>query len=190
MPAIVTSSSSAIPWSTVFANDRPVEVEIGPGRGEVLLASAAAAPAINYFAIERRAGAAAALARRVAAHALGNVRVLAGDARFVIAHLVPDASITAYHIYFPEPWPKTRHRRRRLVTADMALHLARTLVPGGVLHLATDLPDLLEAFAKPLVGAGFVRLPGATTSESRPITTYERRYAHGGTHAACFVRRP
>src|SRR5437879_4289122 len=111
-----------VPWSQVFGNDRPVEVEIGPGRGELLLAYAAAAPSSNFFAIERAARAAAAIMEKVAARRLANLRVVAGDARCIIARLVPDASVAAHHVYFPDPWPKPRHRVRRLTAPRVIGH--------------------------------------------------------------------
>jgi tRNA (guanine-N7-)-methyltransferase len=176
-----------VPWEAVFGDARPVEVEIGPGRGDVLYAAAAAAPERNFFAIEHLLRAAESLQRGAVRRGLGNVRVLGADARCVIARLVPDASVSAYHIYFPDPWPKRRHHRRRLVSPDFAPHLRRTLVPGGTLTLATDLPDLLKAYARALTGAGFLRLAGGPPP-ARPTTHFERRYATGGTHHARFVR--
>src|SRR5437763_9414175 len=100
-------------WREVFGDDRPVEVEIGPGRGEMLLAFAAARPGTNFFAIERLPGAADAIMARAVGRRLANVRVVVADARCVIGRLVAEASVTAYHLYFPDPWPKTRHRGRR-----------------------------------------------------------------------------
>src|SRR5262249_10334397 len=138
---IFAADRIAVPWCGVFGDDRPVEVEIGPGRGEMLLAAAAAAPERNFFGIERTLGAAARIARAARDLGLENVRVIGADARCVIARLVPERSVTAYHVFFPDPWPKTRHRRRRLVSVAFAADVARTLVPGGALHLASDLPQ-------------------------------------------------
>ena len=177
-----------VPWSQVFGNDRPVEVEIGPGRGELLLAYAAAAPSSNFFAVERAARTAAAIMEKVAARRLANVRVVAGDARCIIARLVPDASVAAYHVYFPDPWPKTRHRARRLTDPSFAGEVARTLAPGGVLHLASDLHHLVDDFAAVLAAAGLVPEAGAVPS-LRPTTAFERKYAQAGTHYARW-RRP
>ena len=177
-----------VPWRSVFGNERRVEVEIGPGRGEVLLASAATRRDVNFFAIERHPAVAEVLSARVARAALHNVRTIAADARLVIAHLVPDESVTAYHIYFPDPWPKTRHRRRRLVTDDAAHHFVRTLVPGGAVHLASDLEPLLEAFVEPLMRSGLVRLVGAAPASPRPVTCFERRYGRSGTHYTRLIR--
>ncbi len=161
----MSMSEARVPWSQVFGNDRPVEVEIGPGRGELLLAYAAAAPSSNFFAIERAARAAAAIMEKVAARRLANLRV-----------------------YFPDPWPKTRHRARRLTDPSFAGEVARTLAPGGVLHLASDLRHLVDDFAAVLAAAGLVPEAGAVPP-LRPTTAFERKYAQAGTHYARW-RRP
>jgi tRNA (guanine-N7-)-methyltransferase len=178
-----------VPWSAVFADDRPVEVEIGPGRGDTLLAFAAARPGTNFFAIERAARAAEAIAARATEHGLGNVRVVAGDARCIVERFVPDASVAAYHLYFPDPWPKTRHRDRRLATASFAHALARTLVPGGVVHVASDLRGVVDELVARLVSSGLAPVPDTAQPPGRPITKFERKYATGGTHYASLVRQ-
>lgn len=171
-----------VAWEAVFGNDRPVEVEIGPGRGDVLLAFARAAPLRNFFGVERTLGAAGAIAARAAAGRLENVRVVAGDARCIVAHLVPDASVAAYHLYFPDPWPKTRHRKRRLASDEFVRALVRTLAPGGRVDVASDIRALVEAFAARLAAAGLVHTPDASRPAARPVTVFERRYAGAGTH--------
>ncbi len=180
------TGETRVPWAAVFGNEHPVEFEIGPGRGDVLLAFAAAAPGTNFFAIERASGDAAAIMGKAAARGVRNVRVVAGDARCVVAHLVADASVAVYHLYFPDPWPKTRHRARRLADPHFAAELVRTLVRGGVVHLASDLRPLIDDLTAVLVGAGLVREAGPPPG--RPITAYERKYGRGGTHWACLVR--
>jgi len=178
-----------VPWSAVFGDDRPVEVEIGPGRGDTLLAFAAARPATNFFAIERAARAAEEIAARATGHNLANVRVVAGDARCIVERFVADASVAAYHLYFPDPWPKTRHRDRRLATAPFARALARTLVPGGTVHVASDLRDVVDQLVTRLVSSGLAPVPDAAPPPGRPITKFERKYATGGTHYARLVRQ-
>ena len=163
-------------------------MEIGPGRGELLLALAAAAPGSNFFAVERVAAAADAIMVRAAARGLANVRVVAGDARCLVARLVPDASVSAYHVYFPDPWPKTGHRHRRLATAAFARDVARTLVPGGAVHVASDLRTVVERFVEVLATAGLRVVPDASPPAARPTTAYERKYAGDGTHYARLVR--
>ena len=186
-PGAAPAPDLRVAWSAVFGNDRRVEVEIGPGRGEVLLALAAAAPSTNFFAIERAAAASEAIMARAGTRGLANVRVVAGDARCLVGRLVPDASVAVYHVYFPDPWPKTRHRDRRLATVPFARDLARTLAPGGELHVASDLRPLVDRLAAVLADAGLAVVPGAT-SPRRPTTSFERRYARAGTHYIRLVR--
>ena len=174
-------------WRHVFGDDAPVEVEIGPGRGDVLVAFAAAAPERRFFGIERTAGMAEAIERRAAARGLRNLRAVGGDARCIVARVVPDASVAAYHVYFPDPWPKTRHRERRLFDDGFGRHLWRTLVPGGRLHVATDLPALFAAMEAALATSGLHRRPGVPPRE-RPRTRFETGYAAAGTHAGVWVR--
>jgi tRNA (guanine-N7-)-methyltransferase len=175
-----------VPWRLVFGDEKPVEVEIGPGLGEVLLAFAARAPGVNFFGIERGPGMADAIQARAAVRHLRNVRVVGGDARCILATCTPDASVAAFHIYFPDPWPKTRHRHRRLASETFAATLARTLAPGGAVHVATDLPAVLDGFAYHLGRAGLRRTEGVP--RARPATAFERRYAGGGTHYTRFDR--
>jgi tRNA (guanine-N7-)-methyltransferase len=174
-------------WSTIFGNTHPVEVEIGPGRGDVALAFATAHPDRNFFAIEHASGMADALAVAAAERRLGNLRAIAGDARCILATLVPPASVAVVHVYFPDPWPKTRHRHRRLFdTSDAARAVARVLEPGGRVHVASDLSWLFRRMVERLTGAGLQ--PDATAGPARPVSKFERKYAAAGTWAATFVR--
>jgi len=163
------------PWRSIFGNDRPVEVEIGPGTGTFFLHAARRSPHVNLFGIERSNSRAAALARAVADQGLPNARILCADAACVIEHLVPAASVRAYHLYFPDPWWKRRHHRRRLLTDALAAALARTLLPGGRLHIATDVPGVFERAMRTLdTVPAFVRV--ANVPSPRTIATvFERK---------------
>lgn len=186
-PPTAAATLTPVPWRAIFGDDRPVEFEIGPGRGEILLAWARARPHVNFFAVEHASGMATELAARAEACGLTNVRIIGGDARWVVRRLVPDASVAAYHIYFPDPWPKTRHRHRRLFTdAAFAPALRRTLRPDGRLHVASDLPRLHADMCAALAAAGFVRDDAAPPAPDRPTTKFERKYAAAGTWYACF----
>ena len=184
---MIRADALTVPWNAVFGVDRPVEIEIGPGRGERLLAAAAAAPDRCFFGIEYRDRRTESILARASARGLTNVHVIAGDARWVITNLVPPSSVDAYHIYFPDPWPKTRHRHRRLFEADFAIVLLRSLVRGGSVHVATDLSPLLAAMAKALATSGLVHDERATPPP-RPTSRYELRYARGTTYYARFFR--
>jgi tRNA (guanine-N7-)-methyltransferase len=177
-------AGTSSPWFFLFGNDRPVEVEIGPGRGDVLLAFATARPEVNFFGIEHVRGAADHVAARLHAAAVTNARVLGGDASCVVESLVPAASVAAYHIYFPDPWPKHRHRKRRLVTPAFAAAMKRTLAPGGRVHVATDLRALFDDIGQVLTAAGFTRRQDVPPP--RPTTRFEEKYATKGTFAATF----
>jgi tRNA (guanine-N7-)-methyltransferase len=172
-------------WRAVFGNARPVEIEIGPGRGDVITAFAAAHPGVNFFGIEAQAWYAARCQARAARLRLGNVRVIAADARCVLRHLVPDASVHAIHVYFPDPWPKKRHGKRRLFSTGFTADLRRVLVTGGVVYVATDLEEVFAAMRGALLSAGFTP-DRAVPARSRPTTRFEEKYAAAGTHQATF----
>lgn len=127
-------------WRQIFGNDRPVAVEIGPGRGEFLLASAQRAPAHNFYAIERSAARTRAIAAKLARGGVDNASVLWADAGCVI-DLLPESCVAAFHIQFPDPWWKRRHQRRRLWTPRFVAALCRALVPNGTVELLTDVGD-------------------------------------------------
>jgi len=173
-------------WRAVFGNDRPVEIEVGPGRGDVLVAFALERPAVNFFAIEHIHGAVERLRARLDEVGITNARVIAADAAWVLRHVVPRASVVRYHIYFPDPWPKRRHHKRRIVTPSLAEALRRTLVPGGVVHAASDLPWLFDEISRTLTNGGFTRAPNVWQPE-RPTTHFERKYARAGTFAGTFA---
>jgi len=173
-------------WRFIFANGRPVEIEIGPGRGDVLFAFADQAPEVNFYAVEIGRSQTEHLTERARALGLRNVCVIAGDARCVVTRLVPTATVAAYHVYFPDPWPKTRHRHRRLFRPDFADGLRRTLVPGGRVHVASDLAWLFAHMDATRAGAGFVADPSAP-ARSRPVTPFERKYGRDGVHARTYL---
>ncbi len=156
------------------ARNAPLILEIGSGMGETTAAIAEAHPEADFVAIEVHSPGVGSLLKRIDAAKLVNVRVVRHDALEVLERMVEDASLTAIHLFFPDPWPKKRHHKRRLVRADTAALMARKLAPGGVLHAATDWPDYAEQIAvvlaaEPLLeaaAAGFVKRP-ETKFESR-----------------------
>ena len=178
-------------WSTLFGNDQPVEVEIGPGTGTFLLSSAAERPERNYFGIEHSRRRALRVEAAVIAHDLRNVRILHADAGCVVGSLIPAAAVAAYHIYFPDPWWKRRHYRRRLFTPDFAGALARTLKPMGRVYVATDVDDVFTLMRATLGATrAFVEL-GDARSPRTTVTSFERKgVARGATiHQATFAKR-
>ena len=172
-------------WRFVFGNPRPVEIEIGPGRGDVLVAFAQAYPGVNFYGIEAQPWYAERAQARSDRLGLPNARAIAADARCVLRNFVPDGSVQAYHVYFPDPWPKKRHTKRRLFAPGVAADMRRTLVPGGVVYLATDLADVLAAMRAALLEVGFTP-DRAVPTRTRPVTRFEQKFAGAGTHEATF----
>ncbi len=108
-----------IVWSELFGNDHPVELEIGSGKGLFLLNAASTAPGHNFLGVELARKYARLAAERLARRQLANAKIWRGDARFIMGRLVPEASLRAVHVYFPDPWWKKRHKKRRVFTAEL-----------------------------------------------------------------------
>ena len=176
----IPEDTTLLDWSTVFGRRAPVIVEIGFGNGETLAATAAAHPENNYLGIEVHRPGAGSLLRRIETEALDNVRVMLGDANEILAQRIVDASLTAVNLFFPDPWPKKRHHKRRLVQPDFVALVARKLVPKGYFHLATDWPAYAEQMATVLSGTeGLVDASGNGQFQmlvtERLLTRFEQR---------------
>jgi tRNA (guanine-N7-)-methyltransferase len=170
-----------VAWTEVFGNDQPVELEVGSGKGLFLANAATANPEHNFLGIELARKYARRAAERVAKRSLVNVRVIAGDARLFLARYVPPSSLRTVHVYFPDPWWKARHKKRRVFCAELVADIERTLAPGGELRVATD---VLEYFGviRSLV-AGSPRFQEAPAPEPKApeheldyLTNFERKY--------------
>ena len=174
---------------TWFGRAAPLILEIGSGMGESTAALAAAEPDVDHLAVEVFEPGIAALLMR--ATELTNLVVLRGDAVTLLSEKVPEASLAGIRIFFPDPWPKRRHHKRRLVQPAFVALAATRLRPGGTLHMATDWADYAEqmravADAAPrLVGGEVPRPPW------RPVTKFEARARAEGRDVHDFVyRRP
>jgi tRNA (guanine-N7-)-methyltransferase len=152
----------AINPGAMFASAGALEVEIGAGKGEFIVEQAARFPERNFLGVELSGVIARMLAVRCGRAELGNVRVVKMDARTLVNLMLPDASVAAFHIYFPDPWPKERHRKHRMFTGRIVASLKRTLAPGGSLYIATDVPEYQVEIEEMLQAGGFTRV-GATT---------------------------
>ena len=133
-----SAAAGRMDLAEVFGNRHPVEVEIGPGKGGFLLRRAAARPEINLLGIEWVPSHAWYAADRARRAALQNVRLVCADAETVFSTCLTERSVWRVHIYFPDPWPKLRHRRRRLIKPSFVAALHRVLQLGGWLGIVTD----------------------------------------------------
>ncbi len=186
-PAPADSSEPTLPveWRQVFGNPNPVEIEVGFGKGLFLVNSAQARPATNFFGIEIERKYTLFTATRIAKRALHNVRLATADARLFFTDQVRTASVSALHVYFPDPWWKNRHRKRRLFTEEFAVQCERVLVPGGMLHFVSDVEAYFEETALMLGRLQELRaLPRPETSDAQHamdyLTNFERKYRLAG----------
>ncbi len=178
--------------ATVFGADVPVVLEIGFGMGEATAALAVAQPTTGVLAVDVHTPGVGRLVASVAACGLDHVRVMHGDAVVVVRDMLAPASLAGARIFFPDPWPKSRHRKRRLVQPDFAALLASRLAPGGSLHCATDWLPYAEQMlhvlsAEPLLENVFDG-PAPRPSE-RPVTRFERRGLERGHDVVDLVFR-
>jgi tRNA (guanine-N7-)-methyltransferase len=181
------SSASAPPldWGTVFGNDRPVELEVGFGKGLFLLTAAQARPEINFVGVEIVRKYQLFTATRLAKRGLGNVRLACADVRDFLPRWVRSASLQALHVYFPDPWWKKRHHKRRVFTAAFVAECVRVLRPRGQLHAATDVSEYAQVMSALLAGQPVLR-PLPPPSPHEPIhdldylTNFERKMRKQG----------
>jgi tRNA (guanine-N7-)-methyltransferase len=177
LPRYAVTAPAPLDWKAVFDRDAPVVLEIGFGMGETTAAIAAAHPDVDFLGVEMHLPGVGALLRRIEAARLTNVRVLRRDAVEVVDLIAP-ASLAGIHVFFPDPWPKKRHHKRRLLKRALVHALALRLAPGGYLHVATDWQPYAEEIlavlaAEPLLAntaQGFASRPAW-----RPLTKFEQR---------------
>jgi tRNA (guanine-N7-)-methyltransferase len=135
------------PWDprALFAGDGPLEVEVGSGKGLFLASAAVRNPAHNFLGIELALRYAKYAAGKLAQHALPNALVVHGNALRLFREVLPDQSLAAVHVYFPDPWWKKRHKKRRVLNEAFLRDAERTLAPGGSLHFWTDVEEYFRA---------------------------------------------
>lgn len=170
----------------LFPARQPLEIEIGAGKGRFLLHRAQSHPERNFFGVDYRWRFLKEGVQRAEERGLHNLIFLKTEAEEIIPHLVPPASIEVFHIYFPDPWHKKKHHKRRLLTPDFFKLLHVSLVPGGLLELATDNFQYMIAFKAALVEAGDTLWPQVRESRNQRLldpgvqTHYEAKYARAG----------
>jgi len=135
------------PWSAedLFGRRAPLEVEVGSGKGLFLRSASADRPDVDFLGIEISRKYARFAAAGLAKRSLGNAMVVVGDAIRLFGQVLPDESLAAVHVYFPDPWWKKRHKKRRVMQAPLVLDVQRTLQPGGSLHFWTDVEEYFHA---------------------------------------------
>jgi tRNA (guanine-N7-)-methyltransferase len=176
----VPSGEHALDFAALFGRRTEPVLEIGFGNGDALLAMAGAHPERDFLGIEVHRPGVGRLLMGLAGGGLANVRVMCDDAKQVLERQIPDASLSAVHLYFPDPWPKSRHHKRRLVQAGFVELVRRRLALGGLFHLATDWEHYADHMMEVMTAApGFENTAGskqyAPRPGHRPLTRFERR---------------
>ena len=178
-------------WTTVFVTAQPIEIELGCGRGAFLAWLAGTRPPHNILGVERQLVRLRLVDKKVQRRALTNVRLLRVEASYFVTKMVPNHTVTEYHIYFPDPWPKRRHAPRRLINPVFVAELDRTLTPGGLVNVATDDLDYFAAMQAVFAASGKF---SAETPEPLPLearTEFEKIFLAQGLSIgrACYRRR-
>lgn len=163
-----------------FGREAPITLEIGFGNGDSLAQMATVAPERDFFGIEVHRPGVGHLLHLVGEGELSNVRVMHHDAVEIMNHMIPDVSLDRVQVYFPDPWHKTRHNKRRIIQLEFVALLAKKLKQGGILHLATDWQDYATHMLKVMSAApdyknqandgGYSERP-----DYRPLTKFENR---------------
>jgi tRNA (guanine-N7-)-methyltransferase len=172
--------SALLDLDSVFGRQAPRVLEIGFGMGEALLDVALAQPEVDFLGVEVYRPGIGSCLRRIEAESIPNVRLVAEDAVRVLECMIPDASLARVQLFFPDPWPKKRHHKRRLVQPAFVALVARKLARGGIFHMATDWEHYahhmlevmvrMETFCNCAAAGGFAPRP-----TWRPRTKFEQR---------------
>lgn len=185
-----TSLADSLSSERLFGRTIPLEVDVGCGKGRFLLAKANANPDTGYLGIDRQAGRLHKIEKKAIRAELSNVRLLRLEISYILDHLVSDQSITAFYIFFPDPWPKRRHHERRLFSPQFLNAVHRTLIPHGTIHIATDHLEYFASIDQLLcANACFERIPALTLPDSEQ-TDFERIFiAQGKPIGRCSFRK-
>lgn len=174
----IAYSPAPLDLAAAFGRAAPVVLEIGFGMGRTTAEIAEAHLHNNYLGVEVHTPGVGSLLKEIQSRQLSNIRIIQHDVVEVLTHMIADAALAGIHIYFPDPWPKKRHHKRRLIQPDFVGLLAQKLAPGAYLHCATDWEDYATQMLEVLgmeprlknTAAGFALRP-----EWRPITKFEQR---------------
>jgi tRNA (guanine-N7-)-methyltransferase len=181
-------------FAELYGNIHPVEMEIGMGKATFLVEQAKARPEVNFFGIEYASWFWRYGSDRLRRAGCTNARTIRAEAGFFLREFVPDASLSVMHIYFPDPWPKKRHHKRRLIQAPFMLELDRVLKAGGRLQVVTDHEDYFQQIEEVVKSSTFqivdYNRPGSANEGEFVGTNFERKYRREGRpfHAIAAVK--
>jgi tRNA (guanine-N7-)-methyltransferase len=170
--------AAPLDFAATFGREAPTVLEIGFGMGEATAHIAAVMPETNFLCCEVHEPGVGALLKRIGEQGLTNIRICAHDAVDVLDHMLPTGTMAGVHIFFPDPWHKKRHNKRRLIQSPLVAKLADRLKPGGYLHCATDWQPYAEQMLEVLSAEPMLRNTADGWAEKphyRPLTKFENR---------------
>jgi tRNA (guanine-N7-)-methyltransferase len=171
---IPKSLTEPLNWGEIFPRNAPIEIDLGCGDGAFLTAMARGNPEHNFLGIERLVGRVRKVCRKIARENLKNACVLRVEVAYAIEHLIPPESVTAFHLLFPDPWPKRRHYRRRAFTTEFLSSIHRALIAGGLFHVATDHADYFHQIERVIAATDTFVVSGE--QPDFPPTTFEQKF--------------
>ena len=163
-------------WKPLFSTSKPIEVELGTGDGSFLAQWAGLHPEHNFLGLERLLGRLRKVDRKISRLGLDNVRLIRLEAAYFVEYLLPPKSVSALHIYFPDPWPKRKQRKNRLINSRFVQATAAALVPGGSAYLRTDDRDYFEQMAGVFGANPSFRLTDTPLDLQNVLTDFERGF--------------
>src|SRR5438552_4858209 len=172
------SLTSALEFNKVFLRLAPLEIDLGCGDGAFLAALAQENPAHNFLGIERLLGRVRSVCRKVARLDLKNARVLRMESSYAVTNLLPAGSVTAFHLLFPDPWPKRRHHRRRAFTHEFLFSIHRALIAEGLFRVATDHADYFRQIEKVIAATDIFAI--SREQNDFPSSTFEQKFVARG----------
>lgn len=175
---VLPFAAAPLDLDTTFGRSAPRIVEIGFGMGDATAAIAAARPDVDFIGIEVHTPGVGALLSQIGARQLGNLRLIQHDAVEVLGSMIAPASLAGVHVFFPDPWHKKKHNKRRLIQPALVQLVASRLAPGGTLHCATDWQPYAEQMLAVLAAEPMLRNTAETYAprpDYRPLTKFERR---------------
>lgn len=185
-PAYAVTVDRPLDVAAVYGRSAPLVLEIGSGTGEAAVAMAMADPSRDLLAVEVHTPGVATLLRRVEEEGLANVRVAEADGLQVLTDALGPGSLDEVRVFFPDPWPKSRHSKRRLATPAFAALVADRLRPGGRLHVATDWAAYAEQVLEVVAASPHLEVASRVRGD-RPLTRFERRGIAAGREIADVV---
>ncbi|HEX5394040.1 MAG TPA: tRNA (guanosine(46)-N7)-methyltransferase TrmB [Rhodocyclaceae bacterium] len=171
-------AAQPLDFAAAFGRTAPTIMEIGCGMGETTAFIAAAHPESNFIGIEVHTPGVGSLLKEIAVRELGNLRVIQHDAVEVVRDMIPQGSLAGVHVFFPDPWHKKRHNKRRLIQSPFVRELALRLAPGGYIHCATDWEEYAQQMLEVLSAEPMLKNTAdgyAPRPEYRPLTKFEQR---------------